>query len=477
MSRAIAVHLGERASLVGTLRFDAEGARERTALLYHQTWLRSPHAFAIDPLLPLVPGPHFHHPRPSGSVFPGAIADTEPEGWGRQVIRRDYAKRRNADRSTSGTAIQPPTSLDFLLAVDDQSRLGALRFADEQGVLQRASAPGRRTVPPLMELGHLLSASRAVEMQVETAADLEYLRGRGTSLGGMRPKCTVVDDDGSLSIGKFPSMTDTREVTKGEVLALTLARAAGITAATARVMDSDGIPVALIRRFDRTSDGGRIPYVSAATLLGVDAADATEHTYTEMVDAIRRHGAAAPQDIEELWRRIAFSILISNFDDHLRNHGFLHAGGGLWRLAPAFDLNPCPDRIRELKTWISEDAGPAATIDHLRSVSSYFRITTSRADQIVQEVIPPSVPGVWLGVASACHPASSRLLRRPLSMTSVSTADAPVHGRPEGRPTLPRRQPVGRSGRIRTGAGAARGWADAEAWPAEEAGVGHRDAR
>jgi serine/threonine-protein kinase HipA len=244
--------------------------------------------------------------------------------------------------------------MDFLLAVDDASRVGALRFQDENGVFCRPAEPGRRTAPPLIELGQLLAATQAVETETETAADLAYLRGRGTSLGGMRPKCTVLDDDGQLAVGKFPSVQDERSVTKGEVLAMQLARAAGLQAAETRLVDSAGVPVALIRRFDRAVNGVRTPYVSAATLLGVDPAGVREHYYTEMVDALRGHGASPQADIEELWRRMAFSILITNVDDHLHNHGFLHTHHGRWRLAPAFDLNPFPDRVRELKTWISE---------------------------------------------------------------------------------------------------------------------------
>jgi len=231
----------------------------------------------------------------------------------------------------------------------------------------------------------LLSASRAVETNSETAADLRFLRGRGTSLGGLRPKCTIVDAAGRLSIGKFPSVADDRAVTKGEVLALQLAAAAGIDAAQGHLVESEGEAVAVIRRFDRPDGGGRLMYVSAATMLGVEA-EAGEHAYTEIVDALRAHGAAPQADTEELWRRIAFSILITNVDDHLRNHGFLHVDRGQWRLAPAFDVNPFPERARELKTWVSEDAGPEATIEALMSVLPYFRIAAPRAREILGAV-------------------------------------------------------------------------------------------
>ncbi|MHB1312656.1 MAG: type II toxin-antitoxin system HipA family toxin [Gemmatimonadaceae bacterium] len=232
----------------------------------------------------------------------------------------------------------------------------------------------------------MLAATRAVELNTETAEDLSYLRGRGTSLGGLRPKCSILDDDGALAIGKFPSVHDTRAITTGEVLALHLAAAAGINAAEARVVPSDDQAVALIRRFDRTADGRRIFAVSAATLMGVERGAPGDHTYAEMVDTIRQYGAAAQDDIAELFRRIAFSILITNVDDHLWNHSFLHTEAGQWRLSPAFDVNPFPERARELKTWISEDTGPAASIDALLSAAPYFGVNAARAAVIIGDV-------------------------------------------------------------------------------------------
>ncbi len=387
MKRTIDVFLDD-GPRVGTLRYDLQGRRENAAFEYGAGWLGDRGHFALGPTLPLQAGPQFHRKSREGSFFHAAIADTGPDGWGRRVIMRDHVKRRQELRREGKEDNAPPiNALDFLLAVDDGTRLGALRFRDEEGVFQRVPEDGRRTVPPLIELAHLHSASRAVEANKDTAADLAYLRGRGTSIGGLRPKCTVVDDDGALAIGKFPSIADEREVTKGEVLALTLAREAGINAAAARLIDSEGSPIALIRRFDRRGNGQRVMYISAATLLGVEATEPEDHTYTEIVDAIRVYGADAQADIEELWRRIAFSILVTNIDDHLRNHGFLHEDREFWRLSPAFDINPSPDRVRELKTWISEDTGPDMTIDALMSVIAYFRIAPARAKEILSDVL------------------------------------------------------------------------------------------
>lgn len=386
MNRQIKMFLGEKQQAVGTLFFNSLGNRESSGVEYSAEWIDSREAFDIDPELPLRHGRFFHSKKEARSVFFGAIADSEPDGWARQVIMRAYAKQQKKGKSralTYGTL--PLSSLDYLLAVDDFSRIGALRFQDEEGVFQGQAEKGKGSAPPLIELSHLLSASRAVETDTATIADLEYLRGRGTSLGGLRPKCTVLDQDGSLSIGKFPSVQDVYAVTKGEVLALHIAKAAGVHAAFARIVESDSIPIALIKRFDRDSSGRRIPYVSAATLLGIE--DTHEvHTYTEIVDALRVYSADFGADAEELWRRIALSILITNVDDHLRNHGFLHVEKDLWRLSPAFDINPFPYKHRTLKTWIHEGASDAASIQALVEHASYFNIDLKRAREILSQV-------------------------------------------------------------------------------------------
>jgi serine/threonine-protein kinase HipA len=208
MKRNIDVMLGDQAQ-VGVLHCDLQGRRENAAFEYGPAWLGDPARFALGPTLPLQAGPQFHRRSKDGSLFHAAIADTEPDGWAKRVIMRDHIKRRQAlRREGNEEEVQPLNALDYLLAVDDFSRAGALRFRDEAGVFQRAQEEGRRTAPPLIELGALLGASRAFEANQETAADLAYLRGRGTSLGGMRPKCTVIDEDGALSIGKFPSIAD-----------------------------------------------------------------------------------------------------------------------------------------------------------------------------------------------------------------------------------------------------------------------------
>ena len=227
-----------------------------------------------------------------------------------------------------------------MLAVDDFSRVGALRLQDSSGQWQRTVEEGRRRTPPLIELEKTYRASRALESGQESAEDLRYLQGKGTSLGGMRPKCTMVDEDGWLAIGKFPSVGDGRSVTRGEVLALKLAEKAGIPAAPARIVQLGDTPIAVIRRFDRTTNNHRIPYQSAATLL--QASREEDRSYTELVDALHTHAKNPTADIQQLWRRILFNLLITNVDDHLQNHGFLHVDNGHWRSPPPSTSTPFP---------------------------------------------------------------------------------------------------------------------------------------
>ncbi len=382
MNRRIHVCLGVAQTPVGTLIYESNGNRESCTFAYHPEWLAEPARFSLSPDLPLQAGMMFRGKSREGSVFFDCFADTEPDGWGKRVILRDHAKRRKQVQGSSLSSA-PLNSLDYLLAVDDISRIGALRLLDETGVPQRSHTESERGTPPLIDLGKIYRASQAVEREDETVADLAYLRGKGTSLGGMRPKCTVIDHDGALCLGKFPSIGDDRAVTKGEILALMLANHAGITAAQGRVEHVEDTPVALIRRFDRTTTG-RIPYASARTLLG--ATPDEEHSYTEIIDVIRTVSPQAGQDMTELWRRMVFNILITNVDDHLNNHGFLHVGNGQWVLSPAFDLNPFPDKQRELKTWISEDSGPSGSIHDCVGVARYFGLGKADSGRILKEV-------------------------------------------------------------------------------------------
>lgn len=395
LKQSIPVCLGEKAVDLGTLVFESAGSRVAASFAYAQRWLDSPDRFALSPDLPLYSGFQFRsrsQAAPHAAPFWGCIADAAPDGWGKKVIQRDYAKQRHEALSALPDTL---TEFDYLLWVSDFSRVGAIRFRDANGVFQRPD-DAKRGTPPLIQLPALLAASRAVEEHRETRRDLDFLRGNGTSLGGLRPKCSILDRDGTLAIGKFPSVADDRAVVHAEVLALRLARNAGITVPDARVVDSQGIPVAVITRFDRVKSGGRLMYLSARSLLGLD--EGAQASYVDIAESIRQHGSQAATDLEELWRRMLFNIAINNIDDHLNNHGFLHAGYGKWKLAPAFDINPFPGKARSLKTWITPESGDEASVAAAIDAASYFGLTKDRATAIKKKIV--TTVANWRAVAA-----------------------------------------------------------------------------
>jgi serine/threonine-protein kinase HipA len=379
--RQLDVFLGKGEQALGRLIFAKDGQREFSQFAYNEAWLLDGQYFDMSTDLNRQTGYQLRKPpTPNDSCFFLALADTEPDAWGRRVIARAHAKARAQDAS-----LGPLTELDYLAAVDDFSRIGALRLCDENGQYLRKAADGARSTPAFLELEKILLASRAVEMSQETAQDLAYLQGKGTSLGGMRPKCTLLDVDGALSLGKFPSVNDERAVTQGEVLALRLARLAGIDSAQARTVKVQNQAVAVIRRFDRTPEQNRIPYMSGATLLQAKRDD--EHFYTEIIDVMRTLCENFADNARQLWRRLVFNHLITNVDDHLQNIGFLYCGNQQWRLSPAFDLNPFPDKESESKTWLSEDTGPITSVQQLLGQAFRFELSAPQAQAVLAEVL------------------------------------------------------------------------------------------
>jgi serine/threonine-protein kinase HipA len=230
----------------------------------------------------------------------------------------------------------------------------------------------------------LLSAAEHVVGDTDSDEDLRLLLAPGSSLGGARPKASVRDRDGHLAIAKFPHKDDEINTVLWEAVALRLAAKAGIPVPDWRIEQVLNKPVLLLRRFDRVHDQ-RIPFLSAMSMLGAN--DNESRSYLEFVDALRRYGASPKQDMHALWRRIVFNILISNTDDHLRNHAFLYTGPDGWRLAPAYDLNPVPTDIkpRVLTTAIDLDDG-SASLDLAMSVVGYFELDKEKAHVISAEV-------------------------------------------------------------------------------------------
>lgn len=367
---SIEVHIDWEGSTkrVGLLRPAARGTT--VTFEYHPAWLSQPRAFAIDPTsLPLRAGPH-HSP-----MLFGAVQDCGPDRWGRVLIER-AVRRQVLDA-------RPYRDLDYVLALEDSTRIGALRFrAGPEGPFL-ATSSGR--VPPVVQLAALLNATDAVHGETETAQDLRFLLGAGSPLGGARPKSVVALPDGQLAIAKFPKPDDTRDIAAGEVLALGLAREAGIRVPEHQLVRVRGRGLSVITRFDRIGTQ-RIPFLSAHSLLGLTLGETG--SYTLLADGIRQSGAAVREDLRELWRRLIFSLLASNYDDHLRNHGFLMHAPGQWSLSPAYDLNPVPeiDRSHTPKTPITErqeEPSIAVALD----AAPRFGLRATEAREILRDVL------------------------------------------------------------------------------------------
>jgi serine/threonine-protein kinase HipA len=378
MDRALLVYadLARYPTLAGRLWARARRGRESATFEYDRAWLQHAERFALEPALTLGPGPQH---TPSGRALFGALGDSAPDRWGRALMRR--AERLRADREgrSPGTLLEA----DYLLLVDDEARQGALRFAEhERGPFLAQGAQSR--IPPLVQLPKLLQASERVIGETDSDEDLRLLLAPGSSLGGARPKASVRDRDGTLAIAKFPHKDDDIDVEEWEAVALRLAAKAGIRVPKWRVETVAGRTVLLLGRFDRLG-ASRIPFLSAMSMLG--AVDNESHSYLEIVDAIRQYGSDPRADTRELWRRIVFNVLVSNTDDHLRNHGFLYEQGKGWGLSPAYDLNPVPldVRPRVLSLAITLDDN-TASLGLAFEVADYFGVSATEARRIAGEV-------------------------------------------------------------------------------------------
>jgi serine/threonine-protein kinase HipA len=368
--------------LVGRLYAHQRRGAESATFRYDDGWLADRRAYPIDPLLPLTAG---SYQTATGRALFGAFSDCAPDRWGRRLITRQERHRTDED----GGAPRSFSEFDYLMGVRDDGRQGALRFRWPDDPTWQAGAAG---FPHLVDLPQLLNAARRVEEDTDTAEDLTLLVRAGSSLGGARPKAHVVRSDGRLAIAKFPSTGDlaTHNVPSWEHAALSMARTAGVTVPDSELVTVDGArgPVLIVDRFDRDGDQ-RTGYISAMTLL--EAGDGDEHAYTEIAEALEPVSPTAERDLHELWRRMVFGILISNTDDHLRNHGFLRKAGG-WQLSPAFDLNPSAPGVRNtFATIVDVGAGDQNAIDTALEVAASFRLETAVARAILAEVLEVTV--------------------------------------------------------------------------------------
>lgn len=372
----------------GRLWAHRHGQSESATFTYLDDYLQRADAYELDPGLPLQAG---QQQTPLKHPLFGAMADAAPDGWGRRLVRRaELHRAREADTQPRALA-----EVDFLLGARDDLRQGALRFRGRGN--EQYLALDSESVPHLIGLSRLLNAAEELERDEPTSEDLRLLLQGASSLGGARPKAHVLDSQGRLAIAKFPSpQADEWDVIRWEAVALTLAETAGITVPAHELHVIDSRPVLALRRFDRDANG-RIGYVSAMTML--QARDGEHASYLEIAAAIEERSPNAGEDLQELWRRIVFTILVSNTDDHLRNHGFLRRSTAGWSLSPAFDLNPNPEgTAKQLATAIDE-GNTEASLTTALEVAGLFRLSEAQARAIVGEV--SAATDRWREVARA----------------------------------------------------------------------------
>lgn len=384
-----APELGER-RVVGALARERTGAKSVISFAYGEDWVAATDSFPIDPSLPLYEGDQFP------PTLPGIFTDVSPDRWGRTLLERREAlaarqEKRNRRRLDDW---------DLLVGVDDETRMGALRLAgSEEGLFLEQ---GPLAVPPVTRLRKLEHWAEEVErdlpeVDAEDERWIAMLIASGSSLGGARPKANFRGTDSSLWIAKFPSREDRHDVGAWEQVAARLATAAGIEVPESRLLSlGSRYRTYCARRFDRRG-GARRLYASAMTLAG--RRDGEEGAgYLDMVRAIESFGDpdAIEADLEQLFRRVVFNVLVSNHDDHLRNHGFLREAGG-WRLAPAFDVNPSPDTEEHSLSLDGELGLPG--LDLVRATAPLYRLGHERVAEIVAEV--EAAVGSWREEATA----------------------------------------------------------------------------
>lgn len=379
--------------LMGTLTATPARGKEVFAFEYAKSWLQSGHTHMIDPDLQLYSGRYF--PREERQNF-GVFLDSCPDRWGRILMERREAVMARKEQRAARNLLES----DYLLGVYDGHRMGALRFKlSEDGNFLNDDK--NMAAPPWTSLRELEHAS--MKFEEDNIDDEDYLKwinllmAPGSSLGGARPKASVLDAKNRLWIAKFPSIKDTKNVGAWEMVVNKLALKAGINVAEGQLKQfNSNNHTFLAKRFDRSINGTRINFASAMTMLGYTdgAGHDTGVSYLEIAEFLIRHGAEVSTDLEELWRRIVFSICVKNTDDHLRNHGFLLTVKG-WRLSPAYDINP-----NEFGTGLSlniSEKDNSLDLELALSVSEYFRVPKTKAIKIIE--LAKSVVTEWRSIA------------------------------------------------------------------------------
>ena len=327
--------------------------------------------------------PGVQYTRPERDIF-ACFSDALPDRWGRTLLNR----REQIAAADEKRPVKRLTSFDYLMGIDDASRMGGFRFAETKGGEFINVDPNLR-VPPLTSVRELIHAAHEIEeseekQQLPAKKWLIQLLHPGTSLGGARPKATVVDEDEKLTVAKFPSRKDDYDVALWEHFCHVMGRKAGLNVADTRIINGENHHVLLSKRFDRNDEGKRIHFASALTLLGLEDGDnaSTGCGYPDIVDFIIQHGCNVEQNLEELYRRVVFYIIVGNSDDHFRNHGFLLTRKG-WKLSPAYDINPT---LQDYQSLLINRSTNESDLNILLKAAGDYMLSNDKANNIISEV-------------------------------------------------------------------------------------------
>lgn len=372
----------DKPELVGELCYEKLRGSDSYAFQYDEHWLKGYAEVKLSEDINNYPG--MQYTQPGQDVF-GCFSDALPDRWGRTMLKR----REQILASEEKRAVRSLSSFDYLMGIDDFSRMGGFRFKKElEGEFINVSASLK--IPPLTELKDLLHASREIEKSEEANVLPEkkwiaQLIQPGSSLGGARPKASVLDEKGNLCIAKFPSRKDDYDAGLWEHFSHLLAQKAGIEVAQTKVLGGLGkYHTFLSRRFDRKDEAKRVHFASSMSLLGLKDGDNAQggYGYLDMVDFILQGCCDVEQNLQELYRRVAFNMCIGNSDDHFRNHGFLLTQKG-WTLSPAYDMNPT---LNEYQSLLVNESSNKADISVLLDSCESYLIKKEIAANIIQEV-------------------------------------------------------------------------------------------
>lgn len=369
---------------MGVLQSVLLRGKEVFSFEYDSEWLKNNQALLLDPDLHFYEGIQYLNDAEKTNF--GLFLDSSPDRWGRILMRRRESALARQEKRTEATLFET----DYLLGVYDTQRMGSLRFKEDQSG-DFLNSNKEMASPPWTSIRELEQISLRLEDD-DVVNDPEYLKwlnmlvAPGSSLGGARPKASVLDENNHLWIAKFPSKMDQSDAGAWEIVTYELAIEAGVIMAEAKAQKfSSAHHTFLTKRFDRTKKNERLHFASAMTLLGhMDGESSADGvSYLEIVEFITTNGANVQVDLEQLWRRIVFSICVSNTDDHLRNHGFILTNTG-WILSPAYDINPV-ETGTGLKLNISENDN-VLDLALAMEVHPYFRLSEKRSVEIIAEV-------------------------------------------------------------------------------------------